>query len=109
MTDLFSKKNSYLNYQPMPARHFNPDTIVLTKGSCQTVQQCDFVEAICDLHPKAQVIERFDISHNRFDLGSLDPLELHYKGSKHTLLFGVHKSALRFSKRQNRSPNKDCI
>lgn len=89
----------------MPARHFNPDTIVLTKGSCQTVQQCDFVEAICDLHPKAQVIERFDISHNRFDLGSLDPLELHYKG-KNTLLFGVHKSALRFSNEDgNTCPN----
>ena len=105
MTDLFSKKNLYLNYQPTPARHFNPDTIVLTKGSCQTAQQCDFVEAICNLYPQAQVIERFDISHNRFELGSSDSLELHYKG-KNTLLFGVHKSALRFSDEDgNTCPN----
>jgi len=94
-----------LNYQPKPAQHFNPDTIVLTKGSCQTAQQRDFVEAICYLHPKAQVIERFDISHNRFDLGSSDPSELHYNG-KNTLVFGVHKSALRFSDEDdNTCPN----
>ncbi|GAH07859.1 unnamed protein product, partial [marine sediment metagenome] len=96
MLSLFPTQNSYLSYQSRPARHFNPDTIVLTKGSCQTAQQRDFVEAICNLYPQAQVIKRFDISHNRFELGCPDPLELHYKG-KNTLLFGVHKSALRFS------------
>ena len=95
-TSLFPTENSYLNYQPKPAQHFNPDTIVLTKGSCQTAQQRNFVQAICDLYPQARVIERFDIPHNRFELGSSEPLELHYKGKK-TLLFGVHKSALRFS------------
>ncbi len=105
MTDLFSKKKLYLNYQPRPARHFNPDTIVLTKGSCHTTQQRDFVQTICNIYPQAQVIERFDISHNRFELGSSDPLELHYKG-KNTLLFGVHKSALRFSDEDgNTCPN----
>jgi len=105
MTDLFSKKNLYLNYQPTPARHFNPDTIVLTKGIFRTSQQRNFVEAICNLYSQAQVIERFDISHNRFELGSSDPLELHYKG-KNTLLFGVHKSALRFSDEDgNTCPN----
>jgi len=63
------------------------------------------VEAICNLYSQAQVIERFDISHNRFELGSSDPLELHYKG-KNTLLFGVHKSALRFSDEDgNTCPN----
>ena len=104
-TALFPTENSYLNYQPRPARHFKPDTIVLTKGSCQTAQQCDFVQAICHLYSGAQVIERFDISHNRFELGSSDPLELHYKG-KNTLLFGVHKSALRFSDEDgNTCPN----
>ena len=104
-TGLFPTENSYLNYQPKPTPHFNPDTIVLTKGSCQTAQQHDFVQAICNLYAKAQVIERFDIPHNRFELGSLDSLELHYKG-KNTLVFGVHKSALRFSDEDgNTCPN----
>ncbi len=94
-----------MNYQPKQAPNFNPDTIVLTKGSCQTTQQGDFVQAICNLYPKAQVVERFDISHNRFELGGSDPLELHYKG-KNTLVFGVHKSALRFSDEDsNTCPN----
>ena len=105
MTSLFTTENSYLNYQPKPASHFNPDTIVLTKSSCQTIQQRDFVQAICNLYPKAQIIKRFDISHNHFGLGSSDPLELHYKG-KNTLVFGVHKSALRFSDEDgNTCPN----
>jgi DNA repair photolyase len=105
MTSLFPTESSYSNYLPKPASHFKPDTIVLTKGSFQSTLQRDFVEAICYLYPQAQVIERFDISHNRFELGSSDPLELHYKG-KHTLLFGVHKSALRFSSEDgNTCPN----
>jgi spore photoproduct lyase len=94
-----------LNYQPKPASHFDPDTIVLTKGSFQTTQQRNFIQAICHLYSGAQVIERFDISHNRFELGSSEPLELHYKG-KNTLVFGVHKSALRCSDEDSNScPN----
>ena len=105
MPSLFPTKNSYLNYQPKPVPHFNPDTIVLTKGSCHTAQQQDFVQAICDLYPRAQVIERFDIPHNRFELGDSDPLRLHHRG-KNTLVFGVHKSALRFSDEDgNTCPN----
>ncbi|MHC4586799.1 MAG: SPL family radical SAM protein [Planctomycetota bacterium] len=104
-TSLFPTKSSYLNYQPKPASHFNPDTIVLTKGSCQTIQQRDFVQTICNLYAGAQVIKRFDIPHNRFELGSSGPLELHYKG-KNALLFGVHKSSLRFSDEDgNTCPN----
>jgi spore photoproduct lyase len=105
MASLFSTDNSYLNYQSKPAPYFQPDTIVLTKGSCRTTWQRDFVQAICNVHPQAQVIERFDISHNRFELGGSEPLELHYKG-KNTLVFGVHKSALRFSDEDgNTCPN----
>jgi spore photoproduct lyase len=105
MTSLFPTENSYLNYQPKPAAHFDPETIVLTKNSCQTAQQRNFVQAICSLYPKAQVLERFDISHNRFEPGGSDPLELHYRGKK-TLVFGVHKSALRFSDEDGNScPN----
>lgn len=105
MTSLFPAENSYLNYQPKPASFFKPETIVLTKGSCQTAQQCDFVQAICNLYPQARVVERLDISHNRFEFNSSDPLKLHYKG-KNTLVFGVHKSALRFSDEDsNTCPN----
>lgn len=105
MTGLFATENIYLNHQPKQTPNFNPDTIVLTKGSCQTPQQRDFIQAICSLYPKAPVVERFDISHNRFDIGGSDPLEAHYKGKK-TLVFGVHKSALRFSgENGNTCPN----
>ena len=105
MIDLFSAKNSYLNYQPKQAPYFNPNTIILTKSSCQTARQRDFVQAICNLYPQAQVIERFDIPHNRFELGDSDPLKLHYKG-KNILVFGVHKSALGFSNEDgNTCPN----
>jgi len=105
MTGLFPTENSYLHYQPKLASHFKPDTIILTKGSFQTTQRRDFIQAICNVYPKAHVIERFDISHNRFEFGSSDSLELHYKG-KNTLLFGVHKSALRFSDEEgNTCPN----
>jgi len=105
MTDLFATENLCLNHQPKLAPHFNPDTIVLTKGSCQTTQQRDFVQGICNLYPQAQAVERFDIPHNRFEFRGSDPLELHYRG-KNTLLFGVHKSALRFSNEDgNTCPN----
>jgi spore photoproduct lyase len=105
MTSLFPTENSYSNYQPKPAPYFDPNTIVLTKGSFQTKHLPDFVQAICEQYPQAEVIERFDISHNRFELGGSDPLDLHYKG-KNTLVFGVHKSALRFSDEDaNTCPN----
>jgi spore photoproduct lyase len=104
-TGLFPTENPYLNYQPKPAPHFQPDTIVLTKGSGQTTQQRNFVQAICNLYSQAKVVKRFDISHNRFELSSSNPLEAHYKGKK-TLVFGVHKSALRFSNEDgNTCPN----
>jgi spore photoproduct lyase len=105
MIDLFSAKNSCWNYQPKQAPYFIPDTIVLTKGSCQTTRRRDFVQAICKVYPQAQVIEKFGASHNRFELSSSDPLEAHYKG-KRTLVFGVHKSALRSSDEDgNTCPN----
>lgn len=105
MTSLFQTDNSYLNYQSKPAPHFNPDTIVLTKGSFQTTQQYDFVQAIRNLYPHAQVFEKFELPHSRFDFGASDPLKLHYRG-KNTLVFGVHKSALRFSDEDgNTCPN----
>ena len=104
-TSFFPTENSCLNYQPKPASYFAPDTIVLTKGSCQTAREREFVEAICNVYPQAEVIEKFNLSHNRFEIGDSDSLELHYKG-KNTLLFGVHKSALKFSDEDgNTCPN----
>ena len=105
MTTLPLLKSLYLDYQPKQAPRFHPDTIILTKGSFQTAQQRDLVKAICDLYPQAQVVKEFDLPHNRIELGSSDPLKSHYRG-KNTLVFGVHKSALRFSDEDgNNCPN----
>lgn len=105
MNNLFPVESLNFNYQPKPAPYFNPDTIVLTKGSLQTTQRRDFVQAICNLYPRSQIIEKSGIPHNRFELGSSAPLELHYKGKK-TLVLGVHNSALRFSSEDgNTCPN----
>jgi len=105
MTTLPLLKSLYLDYQPKQAPRFHPDTIILTRGSFQTAQQRDLVKAICDLYPQARVVKEFDLPHNRIELGSSDPLKSHYRG-KNTLVFGVHKSALRFSDEDgNNCPN----
>jgi len=76
-----------------------------TKGSYQTAQQRALVQAICELYLQARVIEKLELSHNRVDLDHADPLTLHYRG-KNTLVFGVHKSALRCSDEDGNScPN----
>ena len=63
------------------------------------------VEAICGVYPKAQILERLNLPHNRIELNSTEPLELHYQG-KGTLVFGIHKSALRYSDEdRNACPN----
>jgi len=63
------------------------------------------VEAVCSVYPQAVIIEQLDRSHNRIQLDSTDPLELHYSGKK-TLVFGIHKSALRYSDENgNTCPN----
>lgn len=102
MTNLPLLENLYLDYEPRPAPHFNPDTIIITKGSLQTRQRRNLVGAICDIYPKAQIIEKLDLPHNRVELGSPEPLALHYQGKK-TLVFGVHKSALRRSDEDDNS------
>ena len=104
-TTLFQSENPYLSYKPKPTSHFIPETIVLTKGSFETTDRQNFVRSICKLYPKAKVIEKLQIPHNRFVLGSLESLNMHYMGKK-TLVFGVHKSALRFSEEAgNTCPN----
>ena len=105
MTDLHLSEKLYGDYQPKPALHFNPDTIVITKGSFKTAQQRKLAEAICGVYPKAKIIEKLDLPHNRVELDSADPLELHYQGKK-TLVLGIHKSAVRYSAEDdNTCPN----
>ena len=105
MTNLPLLENLYLDYEPKPAPHFSPDVIIITKGSFQTTQQRNLVGAICGVYPKARIIEKLDLPHNRVDLGSSDALALHYQGKK-TLVFGIHKSALRCSDEDDNScPN----
>ena len=105
MVDLTLFENLGSGYQPVPAPNFNPDKIIVTKGIYQTQQQRNLVEAVCSVYPQAVVIEQLDRSHNRIHLDSIDPLELHYSGKK-TLVFGIHKSALRYSDEDcNTCPN----
>ena len=93
------------DYNPAPADYFNPHTIILTKGWDLTVISRSRAEGICSVYPKATVIDKSDLPHNRVDLEGTDLLSTHYKG-KQTLLLGVHNSAVRFSEeRENACPN----
>jgi spore photoproduct lyase len=93
------------SYQPVPAPNFNPDKIIITKGSYETQIQRNRAEAICSVYPQAEIIEQLDQPHNRVQLDYSNPLELHYSGKK-TLVLGVHKSALRYSaEERNTCPN----
>jgi len=98
-------ENLCLQYQPRPVPHFNPDGIVITKGALQNTTQYDLVKAICSVYPRAQVVEKLDVPHNRVELDSPDLLAQHYQG-KRTLVFGIHNSALRYSDEdRNTCPN----
>jgi len=105
MTNLPILENLHPGYQSRPAPLFNPDRIILTKGSFQTGGQREMIAAICSVYPRAQIIEKLDLPHNRVELEDVDPLKLHYQGKK-TLVFGIHKSALRCSDEDDNScPN----
>ena len=105
MTNLPLLESLSPDYEPKAAPHFSPDIIIITKGSFQTTQQRNLAEAICGVYPKARIIEKLDLPHNRVELGSSEALALHYQGKK-TLVFGVHKSALRCSDEDDNScPN----
>lgn len=92
-------------YRPKRVKFFEPDTIVLAKGSVSPPQRRRRVERICRLYPAAQIIERLDQPHNRIDLGIEDFFERHRHG-KRTLVLAEHKSPVRFSKEQdNACPN----
>ena len=84
------------DYRPRPAPLFWPSKIVLAKGSNRTDGRRRLAEQICAAYPDAEVVEAFDTPHNRVNLGTTDPLQLHERG-KRTLVLGEHRSAVRFS------------
>ncbi len=92
-------------YEPRPAPRFGPRRIILAKGSAATPKRLAMVDAICSLYPDAEIEEKLEVSHSRLDLGSAEPLALHYRG-KQTLVFGEHSSALNLSEESgNTCPN----
>ncbi len=92
-------------YQPRRVCLFAPKRIVLAKGSLATRQRRNLVGRICAVYPEAEVVECPDLPHNRIDLGTSDPVALHYRG-KQTLVFSEHRSAVRHSQEQgNTCPN----
>jgi len=85
--------------------HFSVDRIFLAKGSLTTQKRRIFVERICRLYPKAEIVECQDTPHNRVDLGEADAMKRHNKG-KHTLVFGELGDSVRFSNEEgNTCPN----
>ncbi len=104
--DLFSAlERNEAAYSPRPAPLFQPQRIILTKGSVSTRKRRVFVESICAVYPRAEIIEQLDTPHNKVSLGISDPLTLHYEGRR-TLVFGEHQSALgRSTEENNTCPN----
>jgi len=84
------------DYIPRWPEILKVDNIFLAKGSLDTSERQRFVEKICALYPEAKIIECPDIAHNRIDFQEKDELKRHQQG-KRSLVFGVHKSAVRFS------------
>jgi len=94
-----------LDYIPVRPKYFPVERIYLAKGSQSSLERVRFVERICRLYPGAEIIECLETPHNRIDLGDKDELKRHQRG-KHTLVFGEHKSAVRFSDEEgNACPN----
>jgi hypothetical protein len=88
-----------------PAEHFQPERIILAKGSDRSLQRVRLAEGICQAYPNAEVIEQLDVPHSQIDLRVGDPLARHNLG-KRTLVLGEHNSAVRFSQEDaNCCPN----
>lgn len=92
-------------YEPRPAEYFQPTRIILTQGWNDTISQTNLAKAIMALYLQVEIIDQSDRPHNRVKLEQTDLLKAHYQGKK-TLVFGVHKTALRFSEEtDNTCPN----
>jgi spore photoproduct lyase len=71
----------------------------------ETEKRRRFVESIIDLYPGALVFDRRDISHNQISFDETNP-DKRLSAGKKTLVFGEHKSAVRFSDEEgNTCPN----
>ncbi|MFO8056414.1 MAG: radical SAM protein [bacterium] len=93
------------DYCPKRPEFFRVDRIALARGSNATEERQSYISGICALYPDAEIVECYDVPHNRIDLGEKDPLRRSDKG-KSTLVFGEHKSAVRFSsEEENTCPN----
>lgn len=102
---MFPNAQANDNYVPRTVPLFRPARIVLAKGSHRTEARRRFAARICAAYPEAEVVEAFDTPHNRVDLGTANPLQLHSRG-KRTLVLGEHRSAVRFSEEDgNACPN----
>jgi spore photoproduct lyase len=94
--NLFGSGSLGAQYVPRRVRHFEPERIVIAKGSLDGTDRAGLVERICALYPDAQVVKRLDVPHNHIELAGEPGLTQHYRG-KRTLVFGVHNSAVRNS------------
>jgi spore photoproduct lyase len=93
------------DYVPARPAQFSVSRIYLTRGSIATPERERFVEGICRLYPEVAVEECLDTPHNRIRPSEQDALRLHQAG-KQTLVFGEHKTAVRFSQEEgNACPN----
>jgi len=102
-TDLHASK---LLISPTRPRGFSVERIVLTKGSISTLKRKQFVESICALYPQAKVFDRRDIPHNKVPISGTTSGGVKHIAGKKTLVFGEHKSAVRFSEEDsNTCPN----
>jgi spore photoproduct lyase len=93
--NLFVSETPGTQYQPRKPPHFEPQRIVIAKGSVDDPDHARLVEQICGLYPQAEVLRRLDLPHNHVEVAGEVSLKQHYQG-KQTLVFGVHKSALRY-------------
>ena len=92
-------------YRARPVPFFQPSRIVLAKGANTTATRRRLAERICGAYPEAEVVEAFDVPHNRVHLGEADLLRLHLQGKK-TLVLAEHNSAVRRSEEEGNScPN----
>lgn len=102
---LFECVQATAPYPPRPAPLFQPQKIILAKGSIATAERRQLVERVCAVYPKAEVIEQLSIPHNKIRIEAEDPLDLHYRGHR-VLVFGEHSSAVgRSDETGNTCPN----
>ncbi len=92
-------------YKPACPALLSVERIVFARGALDTPERQRYIERICAMYPEAERIDQTDTPHSRIHLGEGDPYKRHRKG-KTTLVFGVHKSAVRKSEEAgNTCPN----